>query len=186
MIYLAGVYFYSIWITINCDSWSRDLFDLYKLEYYGDDDEEEEEEEENEEENDEQNEDELGDNEEEDELKENEEELKYIEEEEEGDNNGEDEDNDLIPGGKKIKYWILLIAGINTIINIFFEWVIMKLINNCYEINQIKRYKREIENYKLLKQNPNSNPEEIKDVEIYKYHRVYYYDRRQARKLNKV
>ena len=186
MIYLAGVYFYSIWITINCDSWSRDLFDLYKLEYYGDDDEEEEEEEENEEENDEQNEDELGDNEEEDELKENEEELKYIEEEEEGDNNGEDEDDDLIPGGKKIKYWILLIAGINTIINIFFEWVIMKLINNCYEINQIKRYKREIENYKLLKQNPNSNPEEIKDVEIYKYHRVYYYDRRQARKLNKV
>ena len=36
MIYLAGVYFYSIWITINCDSWSKKLFDIYDLEQRGD------------------------------------------------------------------------------------------------------------------------------------------------------
>ena len=42
MIYLAGAYFYSIWITINCDSWSKDLFDLYDLEKRGDTDDEEE------------------------------------------------------------------------------------------------------------------------------------------------
>ena len=36
MIYLAGDYFYSIWITINCDNWSRTLFNLYELEKYGD------------------------------------------------------------------------------------------------------------------------------------------------------
>ena len=31
----------------------------------------------------------------------------------------------------------------------------------------------------MKKTNPNAD---IEDVEIYKYHRVYYYDRRQARK----
>ena len=186
MIYLAAIYFYSIWITINCDSWSRDLFDLYKLEYYGDD-EEEGEEEENEEEDDEE---ETGENEEEDRITEEEELGDIIEDEggKGGNNTGdgdEDDESDLIPGGKHIKYYLLLIVGINTIINIFFEWVIMKAINNCYEMRQIQRYKREIDNYKLLKQNPNYNGE-IKDVEIYKYHRVYYYDRRQARKQNKI
>ena len=187
MIYLAGVYFYSIWITINCDSWSRDLFDLYKLEYYGGEDEEGEEEEENEEENDEENEEKEENEEEEDGLNEEEDLGDIIEGEgKNGTNAIEEEEDDLIPGGKNIKYYILLIAGINTIINIFFEWVVMKAINNCYEISLIKRYKREIEEYKLLKQNPNTNPEDIKEVEIYKYHRVYYYDRRQARKLNKV
>ena len=29
MVYLVAVFFYSIWITINCDSWSKDLFDLF-------------------------------------------------------------------------------------------------------------------------------------------------------------
>ena len=29
MIYLILVFFYSIWITINCDSWSKNLFGLY-------------------------------------------------------------------------------------------------------------------------------------------------------------
>ena len=188
MIYLAIVYFYSIWITINCDSWSKDLFDLYDLEKRGGEDEEEEEEEEEEE-----NEDGVEENKGEDENEENEDEIKESEDEEEdedeeendnnnnNDNEGKDEEEkDLIPGGKNIKYYILLIAGINTIVNIFFEWVIMKLINNCYEISLIKRYKREIEEYELRKRtNPN---EDIKDVEIYKYQRVYYYDRRQRRK----
>ena len=31
MIYLIAVFFYSIWITINCDSWSKDLFGLYSF-----------------------------------------------------------------------------------------------------------------------------------------------------------
>ena len=43
MIYLAGAYFYSIWITINCDSWSKKLFKLYDLEKRGDTEDEEEE-----------------------------------------------------------------------------------------------------------------------------------------------
>ncbi len=29
MVYLVAVFFYSIWITINCDSWSKDLFGLF-------------------------------------------------------------------------------------------------------------------------------------------------------------
>ena len=32
MIYLAIIYFYSIWITINCDRWSKDLFIIHDLE----------------------------------------------------------------------------------------------------------------------------------------------------------
>ena len=133
MIYLAGAYFYSIWITINCDNWSKNLFDLYDLENYGN--------------------------------------TEYIDEYEEN----------IIPGGKNIKYFILLIAGINTIVNIVIEWVVMQLVNECYEKNQIKQYKKEIENNKLSKQKRNKY-DEIKDVEIYKYHRVYYDDRRKIRK----
>ena len=76
-----------------------------------------------------------------------------------------------------------MIGGINTIVNIVFEWVFMKLINYCYEINQIKRYKREIENYKIAKQSPIPT-EEIKEVEIYKYQRVYYYDRRKEGRIH--
>ena len=136
MIYLAGAYFYSIWITINCDNWSRKLFDLYELEKYGN--------------------------------------YEYTDEED------MEEMEEFIPGGKHIKHYILLIVGINTVVSIFIEWFVMQLVNRCYERNQINQYKREIENYKLLKQNPNPK-EEIKDVEIYKYHRVYYDDRRQAR-----
>ena len=166
MIYLAGAYFYSIWITINCDSWSKKLFKLYDLEKRGDTEDEEEEE---------NNENQGGENEGgEDQIE---------EEEEEEEEEGEGEEDDIIPGGKKMKYWILLIAGINTIVNIIFEWVFMKLINNCYERSLIRQYKKEIEDYKLRRQNPNSN-EEIKDVEIYKYQRVYYYDRRKAMKSN--
>ena len=142
MIYLAGAYFYSIWITINCDSWSKKLFKLYDLEKRG---------------------------------------IDYDDEEVE---EGEEEENDLIEGGKKIKYWILLIVGINTVVNIFIEWFVMKLVNNCYERNQIRQYKKEIEEHKLYEQNPTSE-EEVKDVLIYKYHRVYYDDRRKAMKIKR-
>ena len=171
MIYLAGAYFYCIWITINCDSWSKKLFKLYDLEKRGDAGEEEED-------NEEENADEDEDEEENDEEELNEEE-ENLENEEEG-----DEEEDEIPGGKNIKYYILMIVGINTIINIVFEWVIMKLINYCYEMNEIKRYKKEIEEYKIGQQNKIPN-EEIKEVEIYKYHRVYYYDRRKSGRFHK-
>ena len=94
-----------------------------------------------------------------------------------------DDDDQIIPGGKNMKYYILIIAGVNTVVNIVFEWVIMRLINNCYENIQIKKYKKEIENEKRLK-GSNKNEEEIKDVKIYKYQRVYYYDRRKRMKAN--
>ena len=167
MIYLAGAYFYSIWITINCDSWSKDLFDLYDLEKRGDTDDEEEGEEGEEEVEEEGREGEGGGE---------------GEGEGEGEGGGEEEgeeEEDLIEGGKNIKYWLLLIAGINTIVNIVFEWVFMKLINNCYELALIRQYKREIEEYN--RQKANKLPAQvIKDVEIYKYQRVYFYDRRKG------
>ena len=53
----------------------------------------------------------------------------------------------------------------------------MRLINNCYENRQIRQYKQEIENEKMLRER-NRDETEIKDVQIYKYQRVYYYDRR--------
>ena len=168
MIYLALIYFYSIWITINCDDWSMNLFSLYDLKYKGDVDEEEEE----------------GER------------RRRVEEGGEGEGEGEgeggeggeeggedegeeEEEEELIEGGKNIKYYVLLIAGINTIVNIVFEWVIMKLINNCYELALIRQYRREIEEYNRKKQNK-LPPQEIKDVEIYKYQRVYFYDRRKG------
>ena len=161
MIYLAGAYFYSIWITINCDSWSKDLFDLYDLELRGDV-EEEEEEEEGENENDEE-----------------EEEVGGLDEEEEKDTDFEsdEEGDDIIEGGDNMKYYILIMAGVNTVVNIIFEWIFMRLINNCYENRQIKNYKKEIDNELILKQNKVQSTD-IKDVQIYKYQRVYYYDRR--------
>ena len=169
MIYLAGAYFYSIWITIHCDSWSKKLFDLYDLEQRGDVEEEEEEEGGNNEEPENENEDE---NAEEEENNETEEEV----------NEEDNEDDDIIPGGKNMKYYILIMAGVNTVVNIIFEWFIMRLINYCYENMQIKKFKKEIELEKAMKQK-NADDPEIKDVQIYKYQRVYYYERRKQLKL---
>ena len=166
MIYLAGAYFYSIWITIHCDSWSKKLFDLYDLEQRGDVEEEEEEEGGNNEEPENENEDENAEEEENNET------------EEEEDN----EDDDIIPGGKNMKYYILIMAGVNTVVNIIFEWFIMRLINYCYENMQIKKFKKEIELEKAMKQK-NADDPEIKDVQIYKYQRVYYYERRKQLNL---
>ena len=162
MIYLILIFFYSIWITINCDSWSLKLFNLYDLKYKGEEEDEEEEEE--------------GENGEGD-------------GEGDGDGDGEeeeeDEESDLIEGGDKMKYYILLIVGINLVVNIFIEWVIMKFINNCYEDKLIKDYKREVENEKLIEaQNNSSDGEKIneKEIQIFKYQRIYYYERRQKLK----
>ena len=126
ILYLIGVYFYIIWITIYCDEWSKKLFSLYDLEFRG---------------------------------------------------IFEDGNDDIIPGGKNMKYYILIMGGVNTIINFIFEWVVMRLINNWYENNEIKKYKKEIDDEKIIKQNDINNIKN-KDVKIYKYQRVYYYDRR--------
>lgn len=105
MIYLAGAYFYAIWITINCDNWSKKLFKLYDLEKRGD---------------------------------------------------VEDGEDEILPGGKNMKYYVLIIAGVNTVVNIIFEWFVMKLINYCYENREIKRYKEQIEEERLRKKIRNS------------------------------
>ena len=166
MIYLVLIYFYSIWITINCDDWSANLFLIYDLKYRGEEEEEEENEGEGDEEDGEGNDTE--------------------EEEEDDEDNEEDEDSDIIPGGGKMKYYILLIIGINMIVNIFIEWFVMKYVRKCYENKLIKNYKKEVEEEKLIEaQNKVSNKEaqiNEKEVPIYKYHRIYYYDRRKRRK----
>ena len=150
MIYLVLVYFYSIWITINCDDWSAKLFLIYDLKYKGDSEEEEEEEEG----------DEGG-------------RLRYLD---------GDEESDIIPGGDKMKYYLLLIIGINMIVNIFIEWFVMKYVNIYYENRLIKNYKREIEDEKIVEaknkaENKETEPNN-KEVKIFKYQRIYYHDRR--------
>ena len=132
MLYLIIVLFYSIWITINCDGWSKNLFDLYDLEKKG----------------------------------------------EETEGEGE-KGEDLIKGGENMKYYLLLIIGINCIVHITIEWGVMKLIRYCYEESLIKKYKKEIVEEKVNQRNPDFNN---KEVSIYKYQRVYYYDRRKQMK----
>ena len=177
MIYLVLIYFYSIWITINCDDWSAKLFLIYDLKYRG---ESEEEEEEMEDEDDGENEANSDGNE--DNLDENE----NGGGEEEGEDGGEDEDSDIIPGGDKMKYYLFLIIGINMIINIFIEWFVMKYVNICYENKLIKNYKKEIEEEKIIDaKNKAENKESVpnnKEVQIFKYQRIYYYDRRKKNK----
>ena len=144
MIYLAGAYFYSIWITIHCDNWSKKLFDLYDLEQRGDIEEEEEEEEGEEEEGDE-----AEDTAVEEETENNEEEVnEYEAEEEEVEEEIVSVDDGIIPGGKNMKYYILIIVAVNTVVNIIFEWVFMSLINYCYERREIQQFRKEIENEK--------------------------------------
>ena len=98
----------------------------------------------------------------------------------------EDEDSDIIPGGDKMKYYLFLIIGINMIINIFIEWFVMKYVNICYENKLIKNYKKEIEEEKIIDaknkaENKESEPNN-KEVQIFKYQRIYYYDRRKKNK----
>ena len=159
MIYFIIIYFYSIWITINCDDWSSKLFKIYDLKYKEKEDD-----------------DDYIDEEEENEIQDE----RNLNEEEE--DNDENDDYDLIPGGDKMKYYILLIAGINMIINIFIEWFVMKLVNNCYENKLIKVYKREVEEEKVTearnKYEVKDNKGNLKEVKIFKYQRIYYYDRR--------
>ena len=131
LIYLAGAYFYSIWITINCDNWSKKLFNLFDLE------------------------------------------KKELE--------GEGKNN-IIEGGKNIKYYLLILVVVNTIVDNFYEWVIIRYINKAYEKYILKKFKKQIEKQKLLIQNNYEEKKKIKEIHVVKYHRVFYYDRRKSKK----
>ena len=172
LIYLAVFYFYFIWLTVNCDSVSRTIFGIY---YYEIEDVDW------------------------DEIQEISDSLTGGEEEEELVLDIElpswyDPKADIydivyaymlefhpMKRGKDMKYYILIIAALNTILNIIFERVIMRFINRCYEERQIRIYKKEIEKAKMLTEGDKEN-RKIKDVKIFKYQRVYYYNRR--KKLN--
>jgi hypothetical protein len=158
MIYLVLIYFYSIWITINCDEWSAKLFNIYDLKYKEEDGEEGEEE----------------------------------EGEDDGtgagaggsadgeDEEGEEEESNIIEGGENMKYYLLLIVGVNMIVNIFVEWFIMKFVRICYENRVIENYRKDIEEERLIEaqNNYNGNAFNEKEAQIYKYQRIYYYERR--------
>ena len=172
LIYLAVFYFYFIWLTVNCDTVSRTIFGIY---YYEIEDVDW------------------------DEIQEISDSLTGGEEEEELVLDIElpswyDPKADIydivyaymlefhpMKRGKDMKYYILIIAALNTILNIIFERVIMRFINRCYEERQIKIYKKEIEKAKMLTEGDKED-RKIKDVKIFKYQRVYYYNRR--KKLN--
>ena len=171
LIYLAVFYFYFIWLTVNCDSVSRTIFGIYYYEI---------------------------------------EDVDWDEIQELSDSLTGGEEEELVPDielpswydpkadiydnvyaymlefhpmkrGKDMKYYILIIAALNSILNIIFERVIMRFINRCYEERQIRIYKKEIEKAKMLTEGDKEN-RKIKDVKIFKYQRVYYYNRR--KKLN--
>ena len=171
LIYLAVFYFYFIWLTVNCDTVSRTIFGIYYYEI---------------------------------------EDVDWDEIQELSDSLTGGEEEELVPDielpswydpkadiydivyaymlefhpmkrGKDMKYYILIIAALNTILNIIFERVIMRFINRCYEERQIKIYKKEIEKAKMLTEGDKED-RKIKDVKIFKYQRVYYYNRR--KKLN--
>ena len=172
LIYLAVFYFYFIWLTVNCDTVSRTIFGIY---YYEIEDVDW------------------------DEIQEISDSLTGGEEEEELVLDIElpswyDPKADIydivyaymlefhpMKRGKDMKYYILIIAALNTILNIIFERVIMRFINRCYEERQIRIYKKEIEKAKMLTEGDKED-RKIKDVKIFKYQRVYYYNRR--KKLN--
>ena len=171
LIYLAVFYFYFIWLTVNCDTVSRTIFGIYYYEI---------------------------------------EDVDWDEIQEISDSLTGGEEEELVPDielpswydpkadiydivyaymlefhpmkrGKDMKYYILIIAALNTILNIIFERVIMRFINRCYEERQIRIYKKEIEKVKMLTEG-DKEERKIKDVKIFKYQRVYYYNRR--KKLN--
>ena len=171
LIYLAVFYFYFIWLTVNCDTVSRTIFGIYYYEI---------------------------------------EDVDWDEIQELSDSLTGGEEEELVPDielpswydpkadiydnvyaymlefhpmkrGKDMKYYILIIAALNSILNIIFERVIMRFINRCYEERQIRIYKKEIEKAKMLTEG-DKEERKIKDVKIFKYQRVYYYNRR--KKLN--
>ena len=84
-----------------------------------------------------------------------------------------------------MKYYVLLIIGVNMIVNIFIEWFVMKFVRTCYENKLIEDYKREVEEEKIYaaQNNNNNNSDNVdemnkKEAPIFKHQRIYYYDRR--------
>jgi len=126
LLYLVFAIGYSIWITLFCDSVSKELFLLFDFE--------------------------------------NDPEEPY----ERGDS-------------YKIKYLLILIVALNSIISIAFEWIFIKILGNWWERRNIRKYIEEIEQKK--------NDDLLEDeIEIYKYQRVYYHNRRHGimKKRNKI
>ena len=72
------------------------------------------------------------------------------------------------------------------IVNIFFEWFVMKFVNRLYAKKVIRDYKREVENEKLIEAQQKAENKEFEpnnqEVEIFKYQRIYFYDRRKRNK----
>ena len=118
VLYLVLSIGYSIWITLFCDSVSKDLFTLFDFEK---------------------------DSEEEDYAR---------------------HDSD------KIKYLIILIIALNSTISIAFEWIFILFLGNWWEKRNIRKYMEEIENEKK------GDDALENEIEIFKYQRVYYYEKR--------
>ena len=81
----------------------------------------------------------------------------------------------------KIKYILILIIVLNCIISIAFEWICIRILANWWERRNIRKYKEEIEEKK--------NDDLLEDeIEIFKYQRVYYHNRRHGimKKRNKI
>ena len=85
-----------------------------------------------------------------------------------------------------MKYYVLLICGINMVVNIFFEWFVMKFVNKLYAKKVIRDYKKEVEKEKLIDAQQKADNKEYepnnKEVQIFKYQRIYFYDRRKRNK----
>ena len=82
------------------------------------------------------------------------------------------------------KYLLYLIVVINFLIIFCFERLIINLFEKIWNKNRIKQYKKEInkanENY-ILKGN-----EYFGEVPLFKYHDVFYYDRRSEERIDKT
>ena len=82
------------------------------------------------------------------------------------------------------KYLLYLIVVINFLISFCFERLIINLFEKIWNKNRIKQYKKEInkanENY-ILKGN-----EYFGEVPLFKYHDVFYYDRRSEERIDKT
>ena len=71
----------------------------------------------------------------------------------------------------KIKYLLILIIVLNSVISITFEWVFIRILSNWWERRNINKYMEEIE--------AKRNNDELEDeIEIFKYQRVYYHKKR--------
>ena len=81
----------------------------------------------------------------------------------------------------KIKYLIVLIIGLNSVISISFEWIFIRILANWWERRNIRKYIEEIEEKR-------KNDELETEIEIFKYQRVFYYNRRNGtmKKRNKI